>query len=62
VATPNLIALLERVRAADPDLVAAASEVDRDLLDWFATLTPRERIDRAARMGAELERLRRGRR
>jgi hypothetical protein len=62
VATPNLIALLERVRAADPDLVAAAGEVDRDLLDWFATLTPRERIDRAAHMGAELERLRRGRR
>jgi hypothetical protein len=55
-------ALLRRLRTDDPDLVAAASEVDDDLLDWFATLSPSERLDRAARMGAELERLRLARR
>ena len=59
---PGFTELLERIRAVDPDLVSAAGEVDRDLVDWFATLTPRQRLDRAAGMGADLERLRRARR
>jgi non-ribosomal peptide synthetase component F len=62
VSSTTFDALLERVRVEDPDLVLAAEEIDRDLLDWFATLTPRQRLDRAARMGTELERLRRDRR
>jgi hypothetical protein len=54
--------VLERLRALDPDVVLAADEVDGDLLDWFATLPLRVRLDRAARMAAELEDLRRARR
>lgn len=62
VAISGFAALLERVRAVDPDLVLAADEVDSDLVDWFATLSPRHRLDRAAQMGEELQRLRDGRR
>jgi hypothetical protein len=54
--------LLERVRALEPDIALAAKEVDHDLIDWFSTLTPRQRIDRAGRMAFDLERLRRARR
>jgi len=62
VSRQDLDGLLQRVRAIDPDLVLAADEVDGDLLDWFAGLSPRERLNRAARMGAELESLGRARR
>ena len=55
---------LEDVLAAilreDPDLLAAADEVDRDLLDWFATLPLEERLDRALRMAREYEEIRDG--
>jgi hypothetical protein len=55
----SMAMLIERIRATDPDVVAAADEVDGDLLDWFATLSPEERLRRASRMGAELEAMRR---
>ena len=32
------------VAARDPLLVAAADEVDRSLLEWFAPLSPLERL------------------
>lgn len=55
-------ALIECLRVADPDVVLAADEVDGDLLDWFATLSLRARLDRAVRIAAWLEELRRARR
>lgn len=60
--TPNQYnAIRERLLQADPDLVLAAEETDGDLLDWFAALTLRQRLERAARMAASLEQLRDGR-
>ena len=50
-------AIRERLLQVDADLVLAADEADRDLLDWFAMLTLRQRLDRAARMAVDLERL-----
>lgn len=55
-------AIRERLLQTDADLVLAADETDRDLLAWFATLPPRQRLDRAACMAAELARLRDARR
>ena len=55
---PSLEALLERDRAIDPDLVLVADEVDAELLAWFSTLTPAERLDHSAKMARELEELR----
>lgn len=54
----RIAALIVRLREADPDLVEAAGEQDVDLLSWFATLTPAERLDRAGRTAVSLERLR----
>jgi len=54
--------LIERLRMVDPDVIIAADEVDGDLLDWFATLSLSARLDRAARMAAELKDLRRAHR
>lgn len=51
-------AIRERLLQVDSDLVLAADETDSDLLDWFATLSLRQRLDRAARMAASLEQLR----
>jgi hypothetical protein len=62
MASARYQALVERVRAVDPDLVLAAGEVDHELVDWFASLTPPERLDRAARMASDLESLRHARR
>ena len=53
--------LIRKIRTTDPDLVAAADEVDRDLLEWFASLPLDERLARATSMGATLEELRRAR-
>ena len=55
-------AIRERLLQTDADLVLAADETDLDLLAWFATLPLRQRLDRAARMAAELARLRDARR
>lgn len=55
-------ALVEDIRATDPDLVLAADEQDAQLLAWFSGLSAAERLDRAARMALELEQLRDGRR
>lgn len=33
----------------DPDIQAAVADVDRSLLAWFATLSPLERLQYAAR-------------
>jgi hypothetical protein len=55
-------AIRERLMQADPDLVLAADEADLDLIAWFATLTLRQRLDRAAGMATELARLRDARR
>jgi len=55
-------ALRERLLVADPDVVAAADEVDRDLIDSFGALPIRGRLNRAGRMAAQLESLRDGRR
>jgi hypothetical protein len=51
-------AIRERLLQVDADLVLAADETDSDLLDWFATLSLRQRLDRAARMAVSLEQLR----
>lgn len=57
--TPSqYFALRESLLQVDADLVLAADEADRELLDWFATLALRQRLDRAARMAFSLERLR----
>jgi hypothetical protein len=62
VASERLASVIERLAVDDPDLLRAADEVDVDLLRWFAQLSPRERLDRACRAGADLERLRHARR
>jgi hypothetical protein len=62
VTRSDLETLQARLREIDPDLVLAADEVDEDLLDSFSALTPRERLDRAARVAAGLNRLRRAER
>jgi hypothetical protein len=54
-------AIREHLLQIDAELVLAAEEADQDLLDWFATLSPRQRLDRAARLAISLERLRDGR-
>ncbi|MEO8314040.1 MAG: hypothetical protein ABI645_04520 [Pseudomonadota bacterium] len=51
-------AIRQRLLQVDADLVLAVDETDPDLLDWFATLTLRERLDRAAGMASSLEQLR----
>jgi hypothetical protein len=51
-------AIRERLLQVDADLVLAADEADQDLLDWFATLPLRQRLDRAAGMAACLIHLR----
>lgn len=51
-------AIRERLLQVDADLVLAADETDQDLLDWFATLPLRQRLDRAASTAFSLERLR----
>jgi hypothetical protein len=50
--------LLER----DVDLVRAADEADQDLIAWFATLSPRQELDRASQLATGLARLRDARR
>ena len=55
-------AIREHLLRIDADLVLAADEADRSLIDWFATLSPRQRLDRATAMAADLERLRDARR
>jgi hypothetical protein len=55
-------AIREHLLQTDADLVLAADETDRDLIAWFATLPLRQRLDHAARMAAELSRLRDARR
>ncbi len=55
---PQYHAIRERLLQVDADLVLAADEADGDLLDWFATLPLRQRLDRAAKMALSLERLR----
>jgi hypothetical protein len=54
-------AIRKRLLQVDADLVLAADEADRDLIDWFATLPLRQRLNRAARMAVDLERLREAR-
>jgi hypothetical protein len=50
----------ERQRAElDPDLLAAAAEVDRAPLRWARSLSPREKLRHAASMNRTIERLRR---
>jgi hypothetical protein len=62
VVTPaQYLAIRERLLQVDADLVLAADEADQDLLDWFATLSLRQRLDRAAGMASSLERLRHAR-
>jgi len=57
--TPNQYdTIRERLWQADPDVVLAAEETDGDLLDWFAALPLRQRLERAARMAASLAQLR----
>ncbi len=57
--TPNQYdTIRERLLQSDPDVVLAAEETDGDLLDWFAALPLRQRLERAARMAASLAQLR----
>jgi hypothetical protein len=44
------------VAELDPDVIAAAEEVDRSLIRDLLALSPLERLDRAARTAAMLER------
>jgi hypothetical protein len=55
-------ALYARVRALDPDLVAAAAEQDSELIRAYLQLSPRERLLRGLRAGRTLTRLRDARR
>jgi hypothetical protein len=55
-------ALYDRVRAIDPDLVAAAAEQDSELIRAYLQLSPRERLLRGLRAGRTLTRLRDARR
>jgi hypothetical protein len=55
-------AIRERLLQTDADLVLAADETDLDLLAWFATPLCEARLNRAARMAAEVSRLRDARR
>jgi hypothetical protein len=57
VTPANYKSLCERLLQKDADLVLAADEVDRDLIAWFATLSSRQRLDRAAGMAVDLARL-----
>ena len=61
VRSPTLAELLEQVARLDPLLVEAADEVDRGLLRWSLSLTPRERLRACSRAAATLARLGRGR-
>jgi hypothetical protein len=55
-------ALYARVRALDPELVAAAAEQDSELIRAYLQLSPRERLLRGLRAGQSLSRLRDARR
>lgn len=44
------------VAELDPDVIAAAEEVDRSLIREMLALSPFERVDRAARIAAMLQR------
>ena len=44
----------------DPLIVQAAREVDRSLLDWALTLSPRERLRACTKAGVALARFKRG--
>ena len=61
--TPEVLErIIRRLRSIDPDLVAAADEVDGSLLAWFATLSVEERLNRAGRMAADLQEMQDARR
>lgn len=47
------------VAELDPEVIAAAEEADRSLIRELLTLTPLERVDRAASVAAMLRRYRR---
>jgi hypothetical protein len=55
-------ALYARVRAIDPELVAAAAEQDSELIRAYLQLSPRERLLRGVRAARSLTRLRDARR
>jgi hypothetical protein len=55
-------ALYARVRAIDPELVAAAAEQDSELIRAYLQLSPRERLLRGVRAARTLTRLRDARR
>jgi hypothetical protein len=55
-------ALYARVRALDPELVAAAAEQDSELIRAYLQLSPRERLLRGLRAARTLTRLRDARR
>lgn len=46
------------VALRDPDLIAAAREIDRTLLRWSLELTPLERLRACTQATSTLERLR----
>ena len=51
-------AIYERVRLIDPDLVAAAEEQDSELIHWYSSLEPKQRLRRGVRAGEAFQRLR----
>jgi hypothetical protein len=57
-ATPTVDEVERAVAAIDPELVAAAHEVDRTLLRWSLGLTPLERLRACTQATGTLERLR----
>jgi hypothetical protein len=52
-------AIARLVAELDPDVIAAAEEVDRSLIRELLELTPFERVNRTARIAAMLRRYRR---
>jgi hypothetical protein len=50
--------LYAHVRALDAELVLAAEEQDTELIRWYLTLDPIERLRRGVRNGEALGRLR----
>jgi len=52
-------AIARLVAELDPEVIAAAEEVDRSLIRELLALSPFERVDRAARAAAMLQRYRR---
>lgn len=58
--SPTVRTATEQIRRLDPLLVEAADDVDLELLRWFQSLSPLERLRACSRATSTLGRFRRG--